>query len=184
MNAMPQNARQRGMALRGSAVATSIALCLMALPAVSKTPPRFGMTAVVDMPGGEQIVRGDYAEAIDILANSETAAHASAALFRYTNLCVAHTITERSAAAVRFCDEAVESAQSRSRFGETMSERKANLGQAHANRAVALWLAGSRAAAEIDLAAAVSYAPRDGVVKANAAAFAARREPVASVQRD
>ena len=78
--------------------------------------------------------------------------------FQLTNLCVAHTMTRQPAAAVQSCNEAIDRERSRWNSRETRTERHAKLAWAHTNRAVALWMAGDRAAAEIDLATAISYA--------------------------
>jgi hypothetical protein len=187
MNTLDTNSKTRGpgaaVALRAGVASIALLYCV-ALPAMSQALPHFEMHAAGDAPGSEQIADGDYAAAVDMIASARQSSNSALTMSRLTNLCVAYTMTRQLAAAVPSCDQAVELASTRMRIGETKLQRNDRLAWVHANRAVALWLVGNREAAETDLAAAMSYAPRDALVKANAAAIAARRETVTALARD
>ena len=96
---------------------------------------------------------------------------------------MAHTKLGQYEQASTACDLAVNRASMRYSSSDSREDVNRRLAVVHANRAILRRTAGDLAAAESDMQAALAYAPTDGLVKANANAFAARREAVASTDR-
>jgi hypothetical protein len=134
------------------------------------------MQAALDAAGGPKIAHGDYAAALEELGAANDASKAAESTWHYTNLCVARTMARQVDAALASCDEAIERAATRGGPFDTVRVRSDRLALMYSNRAVADWLAGRFGDVETDLAKASSMAPKLPVVKANVAAFRARKE--------
>lgn len=154
-------------------------LCAAGATAQAESVPSFEMMAAVDMSGGTQLKRGDYASALATLQQIETPKKSMSQMWLYTNLCVAQTMTNAAREGVANCSKAVELAGRRFSVGELAAERNERIALAHSNRAVAHWKAGDIAAAEVDLATANLAWPHFEAAKTNLKALRARRTEVA-----
>jgi hypothetical protein len=147
--------------------------------------PRFQMQAARDAPGGAQIVRGEYADAVARVAEADGgSALAGSPAWRAMNLCVAHTMERQLPAAFAACDQAIEQASVRVNVLDTERARRDRLALMYSNRAVAQWRAGNIAAAEADLTTAASFSPKLPIVKANIEALNARGQELPTASRN
>jgi tetratricopeptide (TPR) repeat protein len=170
--------------------ATSLKLVLAVTVGLGTTPgiahalPAFAMAAAVDAPGGQYLADGNYTAAANAVAASRSRVAPLEGMWLESNACVAHTKLGQFEQAGAACDTAVNLASMRYGPSDSKQDLNRRLAYVHANRAILRNATGDLAAAESDMQVALTYAPTNGLVKANANAFAARREALAATARN
>jgi hypothetical protein len=119
------------------------------------------MSVYLDAVGGESLLAGNYAGALEEIAHRGPFDNLSS-LAVATNLCVAYTMTRQWDEAKSRCDAAIAGARVRDPddvfdFGAGHEKR---LATAYSNRAVFNWMHDQKRAAITDLSKARSHAPR------------------------
>jgi tetratricopeptide (TPR) repeat protein len=146
--------------------------------------PAFEMAAAVDAPGGHYLADGNYKAAVKAVMASRSRVSRLETMWLESNACVAHTKLRQFDQAGTACDIAVNLASLRYGSGDSRHDINRRLAFAHSNRAILRRATGDLAAAESDIQTAMALAPTNSVVKANATAFAARREALAATARN
>ncbi len=89
-------------------ISVLIAMSSFLATAVYADKPAYTMTTIIDSAYGEQVVAGNYEQAIE---NISTAGSSEDPFYKATNLCVAYTKIGNLVDAASACDAAVEHAQ-------------------------------------------------------------------------
>lgn len=159
-------------------------LCLAIAPDIARALPAFEMAAAVDAPGGQYLADGKYLAAASAVAASRSRVSPLEGMWLESNACVAHTKLGQFEQAGIACDTAVNLASLRYGPGDSRQDVNRRLAFVHSNRAILRRATGDLAAAESDMQAALAFAPTNSLVKANATAFAVRREALAATARN
>jgi len=163
------------------ALATTLSLAIA--PNIADALPAFEMAAAVDAPGGKYLADGDYAAAIGAATASRSRVSAVEEVWLESNVCVAHTKLGQFEQAGKACEAALNLASARYGARDSRRDLHRRLALVHTNRAILRRATGDLAAAELDMRAALTLAPDDALVLANATAFAARRDVMAASHR-
>lgn len=168
----------KSKALRSStrkchSILLAVALLLSIPFAANAEQPSFVMATFVDSHHGTEIVSGEYAEAIEQIADENAEGES---FFANSNLCVAYTKSGSLDAAKVACDSAVEQASKAAVVGAispsrllTDRARKSYLAVALSNRGVLRVVAGEVELARQDFVKALSVKPRTREATANLA---------------
>ena len=159
-------------------------VCFATAPGMARALPAFEMAAAVDAPGGQNLADGNYAAAANAVAASRSRVSPLEGMWLESNACVAHTKLGQFEQAGTACDTALNLASTRYGASDSRQDLNRRLALVHANRAILRRATGDLAAAESDMRAALAFAPTNGLVKANANAFAARRDALAATARN
>jgi len=157
---------------RRSTLAAGLAamgMCLLAVGAPAQPAPgKLQLRAIINAPGGDSLLSGNYDAAIREL-NAPAVAHQRGDMGVSTNLCVALIMTEQWDAARTRCDEAVSIAGYEQYAHSFPAKRERNelLALAYSNRAVLAWLRNQTDTAASDLARAYRLAPGADFIAAN-----------------
>ena len=175
MSSHSRNSRKPSQAVR---LALAAALLIGSAAHAADEPHTFVLTAYSNGAGGENLVSGNYQNAVTDLKQHQPTLDLDAATIS-TNRCVAFTLTKQWDAARVACDAAVRDAQEdRANLPTWMSwARKRHndyVALAYSNRAVLHWLANDQTSAEKDLAKAEALSPKADFVARNLSALHTR----------
>lgn len=159
-------------------------LCLAIAPEIARALPAFEMAAAVDAPGGQYLADGNYMAAVSAVTASRSRVSPLEGMWLESNACVAHTKLGQFEQAGAACDKALNLAAIRYGSSDSRQDLNRRLAFVHANRAILRRAAGDLAAAELDMQTALTLAPKNELVQANANAFAARREAMTATFRN
>lgn len=159
-------------------------VCFASAPGLARAMPAFEMAAAVDAPGGQYLADGKYAAAASAVAASRSRVSPLEGMWLESNACVAHTKLGQFEQAGAACDTALNLASIRYGVSDSRQDLNRRLALVHANRAILRRATGDLAAAESDMQTALTLAPKDELVQANATAFAARREAMTATARN
>ncbi len=159
-------------------------VCIVLAPGMAYALPAFEMAAAVDAPGGQYLADGNYAAAARAVAASRSRVSPLEGMWLESNACVAHTKLGQFEQAGRACDTALNLASMRYGASDSRQDLNRRLAFVHSNRAILRRATGDLAAAESDMQTALTLAPKNVLVQANANAFAARREAMAATARN
>jgi hypothetical protein len=175
---MSSQSRNSRTPLRALRLGVAAALLIGSAAQATDQPHSFVLTAYSNGAGGEDLVAGNYDEAIKELGQHSLDLSLDASTVS-TNRCVAFAVTKQWSAARAACDQAVRDAQQdKASLPAWMSwARKRHndyVAIAYSNRAVLHWLSDDSVNAERDLAKAQGLSPKADFVGRNLAALRTR----------
>jgi tetratricopeptide (TPR) repeat protein len=182
------NNRHKRSVLRSvSLLVASTLLIASGAQATQTARPKLVLTAYSNGAGGENLLKGNYAEALSEIRHYRPQMMIAASA-KVTNLCVAYTALKQLDQAKVACDAALKQAKydkvDASRFSLNTMYENQYVAIAYANRAVVHMLSKDEASAKADLEKAKVLAPRADFVARNEAVVAAwdARSTIAQVE--
>jgi hypothetical protein len=172
------NRHKRNVARDAALLVASTVLVTAGAQATQTVRTPLVLTAYVNGAGGEQLMRGNYADALSAIQHYKPQMMMSASA-KATNLCVAYTVTKQLTAAKDACTAALKQAKQdrlRSNRLAASSHENSYVAIAYANRAVVHMLSRDEASAKADLEKAKMLAPRADFVARNLVAVDRKAE--------